>query len=231
MPRVKPGPPCEICGAPSAARNLCAMHLKRWQRHGHTEQTRPNDWGKREKHPLYVVWSRLKNQTGSSRVPEWDDFWRFVSEIGERRSDDHWLWRKNRKLPFGPDNFFWREFTVVKTLAPGERKNPNAYSRAWRRVNWGRSAEHDRKKTYGITSDEYAKMLADQNEVCAICRKPEALVHKKTGRLRALSVDHCHKSGKVRGLLCGHCNNGLGAFKDSIERLEFAIAYLRRHAA
>lgn len=133
--------------------------------------------------------------------------------------------------PFGPDNFFWRKFTVVNTLPPGERRDPNAYARAWRRVNWGRSADHNRKKTYGITRDEYVKMLAEQKEVCAICHQPEKLVHKRTGRVRQLSVDHCHKTGNVRGLLCGHCNNGLGTFKDSIERLESAIAYLRRHAA
>jgi hypothetical protein len=71
---------------------------------------------------------------------------------------------------------------------------------------------------YGITSDDYAKMFVKQNGVCAICgKKPDLKLH----------VDHCHKTKKVRGLLCGNCNRGLGLFKDEVESLEKAIQYLK----
>ena len=74
---------------------------------------------------------------------------------------------------------------------------------------------------YGITMDEYNKMLESQKGVCFICSMP-----CKSGR--SLSVDHCHKTGKVRGLLCVSCNNGLGRFNDSIELLQKSINYLEK---
>lgn len=75
------------------------------------------------------------------------------------------------------------------------------------------------KKRYGMTIDEYKKMLKDQDNVCKICKKP-CLIKKK------LSVDHCHKSGKIRGLLCSNCNAALGLFKDNSERIIEAANYL-----
>jgi len=78
------------------------------------------------------------------------------------------------------------------------------------------------KRTYGITSDQYNKMLEDQNGVCKICF---------TGCLtkRRLAVDHCHVTGKVRGLLCVKCNSVLGQVGDNIKILEEAIKYLKEH--
>ncbi len=75
------------------------------------------------------------------------------------------------------------------------------------------------KKKFGIGAEEYDKMLLSQNGVCKIC--------KKTNSDRGLAVDHDHKTGKVRGLLCTKCNTGLGQFEDSAEMLELAAQYLR----
>ncbi len=77
-------------------------------------------------------------------------------------------------------------------------------------------------RRYKITIDDYANILAKQNGVCAICRKEE------TGHKRRLSVDHCHSTSKVRGLLCNSCNNGLGRFNDDINLLAKAIGYLSK---
>jgi hypothetical protein len=79
-----------------------------------------------------------------------------------------------------------------------------------------------RKYAYGITPEQFDERLAAQNHVCAICLQPER--RKKS----TLSVDHCHKTGKIRGLLCGDCNPGLGGFKDRVALLQAAIAYLLR---
>lgn len=79
------------------------------------------------------------------------------------------------------------------------------------------------KKQYGLTLETYNIMLKAQNEVCAICGEKETVSN------RSLSVDHCHKTGKVRQLLCGNCNHALGKFKDSPELLEKARDYLIRH--
>lgn len=65
-------------------------------------------------------------------------------------------------------------------------------------------------------------MLVRQGGVCAICGGPP------DGRWKRFHVDHCHKTGRVRGLLCRKCNNGLGNFGDSVETMRKAIAYLRR---
>ena len=54
-----------------------------------------------------------------------------------------------------------------------------------------------------------------------------SFVKKKVNKVKMLSVDHCHVTGKIRGLLCHQCNVGLGAFKDSIENLECASEYLK----
>ena len=75
------------------------------------------------------------------------------------------------------------------------------------------------KKKFNLSTEEYLTLLQSQNNVCAICKKPE------DGK--RLAVDHDHLSGKVRGLLCGQCNTGLGKFYDNIESLSNAILYLK----
>jgi hypothetical protein len=83
------------------------------------------------------------------------------------------------------------------------------------------------KRTFNITLEQYNKMLSVQNNVCAICKKPETKVFKKTGKVNDLAVDHCHSSGNIRGLLCWRCNTAIGRFEDSIEILQNAIEYLK----
>ena len=75
---------------------------------------------------------------------------------------------------------------------------------------------------YGITLQEYNEMLIDQDYSCKVCK-----VHEKYNDCgRQLAVDHCHDTGKVRGLLCQKCNVGLGLFRDNISFLAEAIKYL-----
>lgn len=77
---------------------------------------------------------------------------------------------------------------------------------------------------YKITSAEYEILLLSQNSKCAICKASE------TGRKKQkhFPVDHDHKTGKIRGLLCDQCNKGLGHFKDDPEIMERAIQYVKR---
>jgi hypothetical protein len=79
-------------------------------------------------------------------------------------------------------------------------------------------------KVYGLTIENYKTMLDSQGHVCAICGKAADGMGAK---LRNLCVDHCHITGKIRGLLCTKCNSGLGHFKDNIQYLENAIIYLK----
>lgn len=80
---------------------------------------------------------------------------------------------------------------------------------------------------YGITLDDYNKLLQKQHGVCAICHLPEVAIDNRTKEIRNLSVDHCHTTGKVRGLLCTNCNNMLGRSKDNLVILANAIEYLK----
>ena len=75
------------------------------------------------------------------------------------------------------------------------------------------------KDKYGITLERYEEMLATQDGNCAICERPPMC--------RRLSVDHDHQTGRVRGLLCGHCNLMLGWVAGNPETLQRMIGYLR----
>lgn len=77
---------------------------------------------------------------------------------------------------------------------------------------------------YGITLKDYDELLQKQNGKCAICQQIE--IKKNQHGLVSLAVDHDHKTGKVRGLLCSKCNCLLGYAKDSIINLKKAIDYL-----
>lgn len=78
------------------------------------------------------------------------------------------------------------------------------------------------KALYGMNLDEYNQLFILQNGRCDICG-----VHQDNLK-KSLSVDHCHKTNKIRGLLCNTCNTGLGYFKDSEENLSQAIQYLKK---
>lgn len=72
-------------------------------------------------------------------------------------------------------------------------------------------------KSYGLTKEEKSQLAVMQSDVCAICLETASL-----------GVDHCHKTGLVRGLLCPRCNFGLGHLRDSPVLLERAIEYLNK---
>lgn len=75
------------------------------------------------------------------------------------------------------------------------------------------------KNRYGLTPGEYQAMATGQNGLCKICGKPNT-------KGRKLYIDHNHKTGKVRGLLCEGCNFGLGGFKDDAMLLLEAVKYI-----
>lgn len=78
-----------------------------------------------------------------------------------------------------------------------------------------------------INLNDYNMMLEKQRGVCAICFKPSTKLSNNSNTFKSLSIDHCHTTNKIRGLLCDNCNQGLGCFFDNIELLEFAIIYLK----
>lgn len=78
-----------------------------------------------------------------------------------------------------------------------------------------------------MTFADYEAMLIKQDNKCAICHTTEETKLGPNGTLVRMSVDHCHTSGKVRGLLCNRCNRALGLLGDSVDLLQKAIVYLK----
>lgn len=76
-------------------------------------------------------------------------------------------------------------------------------------------------RDYSMTAEQYQNILVSQNYSCAICKVDS----NPSGK--SFSVDHDHKTGQIRGLLCNACNLGIGHLKDSIEVLEQAVLYLK----
>lgn len=108
-------------------------------------------------------------------------------------------------------------FKVKRKLLQREyRKNPDFKKRE---KEWQRKTNF--KRSYGITVDGYNFLFNKQNGNCAICGLNQINFKRK------LAVDHCHTTKKIRGLLCDHCNPGLGYFKDSEILLNKAIKYLK----
>lgn len=78
-------------------------------------------------------------------------------------------------------------------------------------------------KRHGLTRQTYTRLLDVQKNCCAICRKPPGI-----GSHDGLHIDHCHKTGQIRGLLCRWCNQALGHAGDDLESLLRFVNYLRR---
>lgn len=79
---------------------------------------------------------------------------------------------------------------------------------------------------YGITPAEYDALLENQGGLCAICRKPETVA--RDGKVMRMPVDHCHDTGRIRGLLCHRCNRAVGMLGDDPEVLRAAANYLEK---
>lgn len=115
-----------------------------------------------------------------------------------------------------------------KECANKARKTQPSHG-VWHKVNKNRVKEYmrvfDLKRHYGITLDEFNTLLNSQDGACAICK-----TSNWPGKGKKPHVDHCHNTGKIRGLLCNLCNVGLGAFKDNEGFLANAVNYLKKAA-
>jgi Recombination endonuclease VII len=203
------------CSKKVVAYGLCDTHRKRLSRHGHLNTTRPNDWGKREKHPLYNSWLWMKRMESKfSMCDKWGDFWLFVADMGDRPSKNHRLRRLDRYGNFSKSNCEWVEAKPNKIAAEKTKQ--------WRKDNPAIEKNNYLQKMYGITLEDFNALHEKQLGCCAICR-----ISTKQNQ-QSLSVDHCHKTGIVRGLLCRHCNFVIGYSNDSVERLNAIINYLSK---
>lgn len=140
---------------------------------------------------------------------------RAASKYAERVGIEVWM-TLSEKQKAAIRSEVWRE------------NNPDRHTklkREWYSANSPRlivSSKNDYyKRTYGITLDDAKERLAAQNGKCLICEKPISG--------RNVHVDHCHKTGRVRGLLCSGCNIGVGVLEKPNDWLARAMSYLESH--
>lgn len=209
---------CDIdgCDRHVVAHGLCDSHRKRVLRYGTTDSQRPTDWGQRTKHSLHTYWVDTKRKETLNMCDEWrNDFWVFVGDVKERPSKNHHLRVIDVERQLGSNNWQWVEgITAANRLTTKELKY---------RAN--------QKHRIRATPEERYELMVKAGHKCEIC---DATVNGSDcsatgeGSTKKLCVDHCHDTGKLRGILCHKCNVGIGLFKDNQTLLQGAIDYLRR---
>jgi hypothetical protein len=102
------------------------------------------------------------------------------------------------------------------------RRHKSGFQRPPRRPGEGYAHPRWIRRKYGLSLEEYNEQLDAQGHVCAIC-------HGINASGRKLAVDHCHKTGAVRGLLCSKCNSALGYLNDDPQHVAAALEYLKWH--
>lgn len=121
-----------------------------------------------------------------------------------------------------------RQLIWSRRYYAANRERAKAATYSWTRRNkdaYARTVKNSKlKRFFGIDLAEYGRMLAAQNGVCAICRR----INRGKFARNPLGVDHCHKTGKVRGLLCHQCNFAIGQAGDDPMVLRAAADYLER---
>lgn len=137
-------------------------------------------------------------------------------EINARRKERYWSDPEYRAKVIARDCARAKENRAAITAKARERREANPRKYKDKRL----------KESFGIPIELYEAMLGLQGGGCAICRIDLAGLNKKH-----VHVDHDHVTGRVRAILCHHCNVGIGHFKDDPGLLHSAINYLRRHAA
>lgn len=136
----------------------------------------------------------------------------------QKRKDYAKQYAQNHREEMKRRLYLWRKNNPEK-LKKIYKKYSNSEKGKIRNRRW---AKKDRLLSYGITEGILEQMKKKQNNKCAICRK---IINEFT---KDFAVDHDHKTGKVRGLLCMNCNIGLGAFRDNKIVMRKAIDYLYR---
>ena len=137
------------------------------------------------------------------------------------------LFNKNKSKKDGRDQYcnncrkaFYRHYCSTN------REKRSKQQKQYYSVNTKNYKNNTLKSRFGITVSQYDATLLRQNNVCALCKQLETVKDHRTGTIKALAVDHCHVTGKLRGLLCSNCNRGLGYLRDNPELCHAAGNYL-----
>lgn len=129
----------------------------------------------------------------------------------------------------------WRQENkdyINELIREDRKKDPEKY-RDREKKQYYKNVENSRYKDvlnkHKISSNQYKEIFEEQNGLCAICNLEETKKSRTAGNVCRLALDHNHSTGKIRGLLCHHCNAAIGHLKEDIELLQSAIRYLESH--
>lgn len=118
---------------------------------------------------------------------------------------------------------------AIRYKDPVKRQRIRDAGARWRERNPDADADKTLRRKYGITLAQYDEMFEAQGGVCALCKKGETTKRRKKGDGRErLAVDHCHDTGRVRGLLCFKCNTAIGSLGDTEEDALRVVKYLSK---
>jgi hypothetical protein len=118
------------------------------------------------------------------------------------------------------DDRLHAQLAAIQSTEAAPRTHPMKSEPMPPRLCLDRHRLRDIKRKYGLEREDYERMMFAQGNRCAICGVQQDRLK------RSLAVDHCHNTGKVRGLLCGNCNSGIGKLADNPAMLIKAAAYL-----
>lgn len=123
-----------------------------------------------------------------------------------------------------PESDFYKHSRTKSGLSSYCKICSSQYGKKWVEKNWAKRRASNLRYYYGVDFEYFESLRDAQENKCAICQSP--FTDEKHTHL-----DHCHSTKAVRGILCNHCNRGLGAFKDSTENLESALKYLKKYSS
>lgn len=171
---------------------------------------------KEQKPPSQFYPSQTRNKRGRCKVC-FRNYYKTPEALRKIRA-------QNRKWYSSPEN----KRRAVKQCQEWRKKNPerhqDTYLSYWRMPETIRRVVNYRfLKAYRITLDQYEELLLRQDGKCAICGTDKPT---KNGKTKRLAVDHCHTTGRIRGLLCNRCNLAIGLLKDDLALVEKVRQYL-----
>ena len=162
-----------------------------------------------------------------------------IAEKSKKYRQEHKLEKSKRDKKYREENKeYYKEYK--RKYYQGHKEKHKKYKQQYYKKNKKRISESVKKyrqehtkearennirNNYGINGKQYDEIFKKQNGKCAICLKLEQVKHK-SGTLSQLSIDHDHKTGKTRGLLCRRCNTALGLLQDDLLLLKQAVKYL-----
>lgn len=247
--------PCtfEGCDLASKARGYCANHYQRLKKHGDpaivlTKKGQAPKFctvegcGKKHAGLGYCDTHRVRFHKYGTPTPEGI---KFPSAHGEYLSDGITKtcstcliekpvaeFGKQKIRPDGLDILCrpcLRARNLKRYKDPEIRQKIRDSGARWRERNPDSDANRRLIRVYGITLAEYDELFEAQGGVCALCKKGESTKRMKKGEGRErLAVDHCHDTGRVRGLLCFKCNTAIGSLGDTEEDARKVVEYLSK---